>query len=470
MYFQRPSLALVLAARGAGKSFLSALHTHLLSRWNPGHATRVLGGSRAQSLQVYRALCDLVRDGRGPLGYSDADSIRELLKGEARYRNGSEVAILAASSTSVRGPHVPSLKLDEIDEIDPECREAAMGMCMERRGCPASVLMTSTWHRLDGPMAEMIDQARAGAFPLYTFCTFEVLEHCSDERSGADLERCGECPLKKHCHNVADGGPPKGKRSHGHYAIDSLIQKLRSTSARTFQAEYLCLGPKADGLWFPDFAPEVHVSMNAEYNPAWPVHLALDSGVFTGAVFFQVLRPAGATEEIHVFADYLAESLSAETNARALLEFARHPLQWPRRSRLDRSGRRRAESGRADRDRRVRAGRAATLAPLAVRLGGRRPGPGRVVPAPGRRSHPAVLPPALHGHHPGLRRLSPRPPRRPVAGLSRRPPAPPRGSRGRAAGRPAHLLPRGTRRDAILPPDAGSTNFLEYDLKTKTIL
>ena len=295
LYFQRPSLALVLASRGAGKSFLSALHTHLVSRWQPGHATRVLGGSRAQSLQVYRALCDLVLDGKGPRGDSDARSILRLLKGEARYRNGSEVAILAASSTSVRGPHVPSLKLDEVDEIDPDCREAAMGMCMERGGCSASVLMTSTWHRIGGPMATMMDQAQNGAFPLYTFCTFEVLEHCSDERSGVHLERCAECPLMRFCHNVSDGGPPRAKRSDGHYTIDSLIQKLRSTSLRTFQAEYLCLGPKADGLWFPDFAGDVHVTPLAEYDPAWPVHLAIDSGVFTGAVFFQITRPSTAS-------------------------------------------------------------------------------------------------------------------------------------------------------------------------------
>ena len=57
-----------------------------------------------------------------------------------------------------------SLKLDEIDEIEPEIREAAMGMAMEKHGCTASVLMTSTWHRVAGPMAELIDRGRAGPF------------------------------------------------------------------------------------------------------------------------------------------------------------------------------------------------------------------------------------------------------------------------------------------------------------------
>lgn len=325
LHLGRPPVALVLGARGSGKSFLSALDTHLTSRWYPKHGTRILGGSRAQSLQVYRALVEAVRDGKGA-GGSDADTIARLLKGEALYRNGSEVAILAASSTSVRGPHVPSLKLDEVDEIDPECREAAMGMCMARRGVSASVLMTSTWHRLGGPMSELIDRAQGGAFPLYRFCSFDVLERCPDGRSGEHLERCPDCPLVAYCHAAGDGGPPKAKRASGHYAIDALIQKLRTTSRRTFEADYLCLGPKADGLWFPVFDPRTHVAELAEYDPALPVHVAIDSGVFTGAVFFQVARcgtAEGPVDQVRLFADYLAEGQTAEGNARAILEVAR---------------------------------------------------------------------------------------------------------------------------------------------------
>jgi len=325
MFFDRPSISLVLGSRGAGKSFLSALDTHLASRWNPKHGTRILGGSKSQSEQVYRALRETIFEGRGSVG-SDASSIESLLKTNARYTNGSEVAILAASSTSVRGPHVPSLKLDEVDEIPVALREAAMGMCMDRHGSRASVLMTSTWHRVGGPMSELIDRGRAGEFPVYTFCAFDVLERCPEVRSGPNLEKCPVCPLMPYCHGASDGGPPLAKRADGHYAIDALIQKLRSTSSRTFEADYLCRGPRADGVWFPSFDAATHVADSAEYDPALPVRVAIDSGVFTGAVFFQVkatYSPEGPIDEVHVFADYLAEGLSAESNARAIIELAR---------------------------------------------------------------------------------------------------------------------------------------------------
>lgn len=333
IYVQRPPLALVLGPRGGGKSFLAALGTHLTSRWYPNHGTRILGGSRAQSEQVYRALREVVYLGRGERG-SDSESIAKLFKNQALYRNGSEVAILSASPTSVRGPHVPTLFLDEVDEIDTDIREAAMGMCMFRHGAPASAVMTSTCHRVNGPMSQLIERASAGDFPLYTFCVFEVLEKCSDSRSGPwvnskDLYlNCHRCPIQKWCHAERDlnGNEALAKRSGGHYAIDSLIQKVRATSARTFEADYLCKGPKSDGLWFPKFDPARNVAERAEFDRALPVQVAVDSGVFTGAVLFQISRhvtPTGLVEEIHLFADYLAENRTAEQNARAILEKAR---------------------------------------------------------------------------------------------------------------------------------------------------
>jgi hypothetical protein len=56
------------------------------------------------------------------------------------------------------------------------------------------------------------------------------------------------------------------------------------------------------------------------------VHLSIDSGVFTGAVFFQIAKTAatdGIREEVRIFADYIEENRTAEMNARALLELAR---------------------------------------------------------------------------------------------------------------------------------------------------
>jgi len=135
------------------------------------------------------------------------------------------------------------------------------------------------------PMEGLMGRARSGEFPLYTFCAFEVLEKCPDERSGPNFENCPSCPLVEYCHDVPDGVLPKAKRSNGHYAIDALIQKVHCTSTKTFESDYLCKGPRSDGLWFPAFDVASHVGVIAEYDKSLPVHVAVDSGVFTGAVF-----------------------------------------------------------------------------------------------------------------------------------------------------------------------------------------
>lgn len=331
IHLGRPSVALVLGSRGSGKSFLSALDTHLTSRWDPRHGTRILGGSKQQSAQIYEALRAIATEHEGA-GGGDSAALARLQKERALYANGSRVEILAASPTSVRGPHVPSLKLDEVDEIDVEIREAAMGMCMgrlkrgERRGAmTASVLMTSTCHKVNGPMAQLVERANRGDFPLYTMCAFEVLERCPDERSGPDLGRCPECPIFRYCHDVAEGEAPKAKRSDGHYPIESLIQKLRTTGTRVFEADYLCRLSSGDAAWFPTFGREVHVSEAAEYDEKLEVHLAVDSGVFTGAVFFQIGQAqglAGPVDQVRVFADYLAEGVAASKNAANIVKLA----------------------------------------------------------------------------------------------------------------------------------------------------
>jgi hypothetical protein len=322
---ERPSLALWRGPRGSGKSFLSAIDTHVTSRFNPRYGTRILGGSLAQSEQIYEALRDVVLNGRGSLG-GDRESLLKLGKRSGTYRNGSVVSILAASETSVRGSHTPSLKLDEVDEIEPDIIDSAMGIAMNIRGTSSSVLMTSTMHRVAGPMAALMERGLSGdhPFPVDTYCVFEVLERCPDERSGPALENCPQCPIFQWCHADRDRAPgriPKAKRSNGHYSIDSFIQKTAAVSARVLESDYLCWTPRAAGVWFTTFdpSPAVHVRLTAEYDRRWPIFLAVDPGVETGAVWFQLRPNQRGSVDVNVFGDYYAYDAGAGGNAKAIL-------------------------------------------------------------------------------------------------------------------------------------------------------
>lgn len=323
---KRPKYSLWLGSRGSGKSFLSAIDTHITSRFHKNAGTRILGGSLAQSEQIYGALKKILLDGYGPLG-NDRASVKRLLHTIVEYYTGSDVAMLAASETSVRGPHIPSLKLDEVDEIDTDLRQDSLGTCMNMNGLNASILMTSTWHRVGGPMADLMEEALAGKFPQFTFCVFEVLQRCDSERSGrwvggeAGYEKCPLCPLKPWCHAERDrnGDVPLAKKSNGHYDIETLIQKLMGVNIRMLEADYLCKGAKAEGLWFTDFDEDKNVSVDAEFAPWLPMHIPTDPGVHSASVGFQVRDSYQGHQIITVCWDYYKEGLFAEENARAAL-------------------------------------------------------------------------------------------------------------------------------------------------------
>ena len=83
-------------------------------------------------------------------------------------------------------------------------------------------------------------------------------------------------------------------------------------------AEFLEL---TDGAWFQNFAPDKHVTLDAEYDPRFPVRLAVDAGTsrHTGAVYFQ-LRPTAIAgrPRVNVFADFHSIDQMSLANATAI--------------------------------------------------------------------------------------------------------------------------------------------------------
>ena len=87
------------------------------------------------------------------------EDFRHLLRGEMLahrtvLNNQSNIQILTASSKSVRGAHPQKIKLDEVDEMDPNIYEAALLVPQTKRGIKASVQIIqhhASDLRLDGP-------------------------------------------------------------------------------------------------------------------------------------------------------------------------------------------------------------------------------------------------------------------------------------------------------------------------------
>ena len=103
---------------------------------------------------------------------------------------------------------------------------------------------------------------------------------------------------------------------------DSYFQRLRaSLSGSRLDRLYRGLWVASEGRWFAGYDPAQHVRSIA-YEPGLPLYLAVDTGVFTGAVLFQVWDKAEPFR-VSVLADYLREGASPRTVAQELRTLVR---------------------------------------------------------------------------------------------------------------------------------------------------
>lgn len=174
-YFAKDPLAIWKASRGfGGKSFMLAV-LGLTEAVTLKCDVNILGGSGEQSENVHQ-YC------QGFWDYKNAP--RQLLASDPMKRKtllawGNSIKALMASQRSVRGPHIPRLRLDEIDEMDLAIFDAAMGqtMAMSEDGdivVPAQTVASSTHQNADGTMTEVLARAIEKGWPVYEWCMKET--------------------------------------------------------------------------------------------------------------------------------------------------------------------------------------------------------------------------------------------------------------------------------------------------------
>lgn len=180
-FFARDPVAVWKASRGfGGKSMLLALLAQSESAFLGAHVN-LLGGSSEQSERV--------------LGYMDGTEMPNafwgapnapthlILGGEGdglqkritRLTNGGYLKALAASTKSVRGPHPQRLRLDEVDEMDLNIFDSALGQPMKKLGIEEHIVASSTHHYANGTMTEILKRAVEKGWGMYEWCYRENL-------------------------------------------------------------------------------------------------------------------------------------------------------------------------------------------------------------------------------------------------------------------------------------------------------
>jgi hypothetical protein len=173
-YFSREPMILIHGSRGlAGKSrTLSILG--LTKAAIMGADVNILGGSLNQSNNIHQTMRDAWDSKHAPK-YLVQDDSMTLIK----LKNGAKIRPLTASQKTVRGPHPPFLLLDEIDEMDQDILDAALGQPMPQKNwqgeiVPAQTTMSSTWQYPDKTFATMYQRFQDENLPIFTWCYRET--------------------------------------------------------------------------------------------------------------------------------------------------------------------------------------------------------------------------------------------------------------------------------------------------------
>lgn len=178
-FFARHTNAIWWGARGLSGKTLTLSVLSLTEQIQLGAEVSLIGGSGEQSKRVLEYLQAKEQKSKGkfwdsPVAprwmlLSDITATRSLLV------NGGKLTALMASQASVRGPHPQRVRADEIDEMDPNILESALGQAMGANGIPSQNVFSSTWQYPNGTMSEYVRRARARGWPLYSWCWRESL-------------------------------------------------------------------------------------------------------------------------------------------------------------------------------------------------------------------------------------------------------------------------------------------------------
>lgn len=224
-YFGRDgTISLWHGSRGlSGKSFALSI-LGLTKAYLLGSDVNLLGGSLAQSANIHEHMRSAMDNDAAP---------REMIVQEGtqliRLTNKARIRPLTASQKTVRGPHPPFLLLDEIDEMDIDILNAALGQPMPQINYlgeeikPYTVLC-STWQNPDGTFTEIKRRFEERNLPIKTWCYRESANPIDGWLSQETIDaKKREIPAEMWRVEYELGEPSIGNRAFDADAIEDMF-------------------------------------------------------------------------------------------------------------------------------------------------------------------------------------------------------------------------------------------------------
>jgi hypothetical protein len=280
-----PRELLVIGPAGTGKTFSILCFLHLLAADHPNLRILIVRQTRAsltESICVTYEQEILPLDGMGDV----ASGMARRNRSSYRYPNGSEIVLGGMDSpTRIASTAWDFAFVNESIELAEDGWET-VGSRLNRPGRPtwAGYLIGDT--NPGDPAHWLKARVDNGVTPAWE----TAHEANPGLHDGLDWTESGRLYMAR-------------------------LDRLRGTRRKRLRDGLWAAG---EGQWFAAFDPDKHVDASAAFDPRHPVHLAVDTGVHTGAVWFQV-RDEWDGPKVTVFGDYYSYDVPAFDNARAIL-------------------------------------------------------------------------------------------------------------------------------------------------------
>lgn len=306
LFFKRVDAALVMANRGGGKSYYSALWSFLNAYWEPGVECLHVGAIEIQAKRVYSHVKQFQNK-------AAPDKINSTTISETLWNTGSKVEIVTGSLSSVNGPHSQKVHRDEVELMDKQVYQESLQIERAKKvdGRPISsqTLLTSTRKTPDGLMQELLDECseaeqegRRPPFKVYTFCIKECIEPQPKCRVAfPNLPENQKCD----CNQIQKGEWQEGQKrtfdqvcngalskSDGFIPLDDAHKTFIKSSKAMWEAQQECKRPYVEDVSLPEFSRERHGIQGFVLDPAnGPIYQGLDWGGTSpfAAIWMQVL-------------------------------------------------------------------------------------------------------------------------------------------------------------------------------------
>ena len=281
-YFSHEPQILIHGSRGlSGKSRLLSI-LGLTKAAILGSDVNIVGGSLNQSNNIHETMRDAWLSPHAPR-YMIQDESQTIM----RLKNGAKIRPLTASQKTVRGPHPPSLLLDEIDEMDQAILDAALGQPMPQLNWMDEVVkpqttMSSTWQYADKTFANVYRRHQEEQLPIFTWC-FRDTSNPIDGWLDPDFieEKKRQIPAEMWRVEYELGEPSIGNRAFDPESVEACFslstETIRQKVAKDYE-EYEFASPRDDTDYIisADWAKEqdftVFTVYSASFMPARVVY------------------------------------------------------------------------------------------------------------------------------------------------------------------------------------------------------